>query len=188
MHRRVRIISGRWRRRLIHFDSNAGIRPTTDAARETLFNWLRDKIAGANCLDLFAGSGVLSLEALSRGASKVVAVDNNKTCTRAITLAASELDAKNLTVVHATAKRYLQTTKECFDIVFIDPPFFHELVPQTLQQILLSDCLNPGAVVYIESEANEAKILLDHNWVILRSKSTNSRNHQLIRQSDQAIN
>ncbi|MCW9078602.1 MAG: 16S rRNA (guanine(966)-N(2))-methyltransferase RsmD, partial [Gammaproteobacteria bacterium] len=119
----VRIIGGRHRGRRLHFSPGRGLRPTPDRVRETLFNWLQADIRGARCLDLFAGSGALGLEALSRGAAFLCAVEQNRTAAQRlrdnITLLHEESAAE---VVQGDALRVLKTPPERpFDIVFLDP-------------------------------------------------------------------
>ena len=120
----VRIIGGGWRGRRITFPDVPGLRPTPDRVRETLFNWLQHDIAGARCLDLFAGSGALGLEALSRGAKELVFVEQSVAASRALQEQLARLGAERRSqVVEMGAARYLRGAAPAFDIVFLDPPF-----------------------------------------------------------------
>src|SRR6187455_1828353 len=118
---RVRIIAGAWRSRLVHFPDAPGLRPTPDRVRETLFNWLGQRLDGVVALDLFAGSGALGFEALSRGAARVVMVESDRAVLSALRESARALDAKDAEIVAGDALKYLERTAEKFDVVFIDP-------------------------------------------------------------------
>ena len=125
----LRIIGGEWRGRKVSFPDQAGLRPTGDRVRETLFNWLQPIISGARCLDLFAGSGVLGLEALSRGAAQVVMVEQAAPVCRYLQQAADNLGAQGrLEVNHTTAEAYLMSAAKPFDVIFFDPPFAQGLL------------------------------------------------------------
>jgi len=149
----VRIIGGEWRRRRIAIPVGLNIRPTPDRVRETLFNWLDPILPGSRCLDLYAGSGVLGLEALSRGAAGVVLVDRDAHAVAALEALRQELTAR-ARIVHADAVDYL--TREApgpFDIVFVDPPYSMNVVP-VLEAVL--GVTSPGARVYLERERGDA--------------------------------
>ncbi len=146
---RVRIIAGTWRSRIIRFPPAAALRPTPDRVRETLFNWLGQRLDGLACLDLFAGSGALGFEALSRGASRVVMVERDRAVALALHATAKELDAAGAEVVEGEALKYLERTGERFDVVFLDPPFASDLAARAMEA--LPPHLNPGARVYVES-------------------------------------
>jgi 16S rRNA (guanine966-N2)-methyltransferase len=146
---RVRIIAGAWRSRVIRFPPAAQLRPTPDRVRETLFNWLGQRLEGLSCLDLFAGSGALGFEALSRGAGRVVMVERDRTVAAALRASARELDAAGAEVFEGDALRYLDSATEKFDVAFLDPPFASDLAVRALQ--LLPPRLAPGARVYVES-------------------------------------
>ncbi|MGE5624907.1 MAG: 16S rRNA (guanine(966)-N(2))-methyltransferase RsmD [Bacillota bacterium] len=149
-----RIIAGVWRRRKLHFPPLEGIRPSPDRVRETLFNWLRERVEGARCLDLFAGSGALGLEALSRGAREVVFVDHERAAVEAIREHLATLGATGGEVVHADALAWLTWPPRPFDLVFLDPPFHAGLLP-TVCAYLLKGWLKPGALVYLEYATDE---------------------------------
>ena len=176
----LRIIAGEWRRRRIYFDSSTELRPTTDAARETLFNWLQNRIEGAVCLDLFAGSGALGFEALSRGAGEVVLVDSNRRCIKSLHQTANELQTERCTIIHRNAMDYLQRCNRNFDIVFLDPPYHSGLAVEALQKIDSIGCLKLDARVYLEVERDFSSVKLVDRWSVVRNFNTGSRSHYLI--------
>lgn len=165
---KVRIISGQWRRRQLLVPDVDGLRPTPDRVRETLFNWLRDAIEGARCLDLYAGSGALGFEAASRGASKVVLVEKHEGAVASLRKQASELGAEQIVVVHADVARWLQGTATPFDIVFLDPPFASADLGELCGRLERGSWLAPGALVYLETRASEETPELPAGWQFLR--------------------
>jgi len=148
---RVRIVGGTWRSRLIAFPPRKDLRPTPDRVRETLFNWLGQDLTGLSCLDLFAGSGALGFEAASRGARRVVMVENDATVFRALAASRETLGAVSVELKRADALEFLRSDAGVYDVVFLDPPFkadyWLRLAP------LLPPRLAPGALVYYESAA-----------------------------------
>jgi 16S rRNA (guanine966-N2)-methyltransferase len=146
---RVRIIGGRFRGRVIRFPAVAGLRPTPDRVRETLFNWLGQDLTGWRSLDLFAGSGALTLETLSRGGEHAVAVDRNPELVRAIAATAATLGATGLDAHAADARRHLARDAGTYDVIFLDPPFATDewawLLPACLLRL--------GGAGYIYAEA-----------------------------------
>jgi 16S rRNA (guanine966-N2)-methyltransferase len=166
----LRIIGGQWRGRKLRFDDGEGLRPTTDRVRETLFNWLQPLIQGAHCLDLFAGSGALGLEALSRGAAEVRFVERNPRAVRALQENLALLQADNGRVQQGDALTYLRGPAQPFDVVFLDPPFRQALLAPALQLLAEGGWLNPGARIYIELESELGEPVLPEGWELLRSK------------------
>ncbi|MGM9454244.1 16S rRNA (guanine(966)-N(2))-methyltransferase RsmD [Legionella bozemanae] len=147
----VRIIGGLYRGKKLHFPDVAGLRPTPDRVRETLFNWLMHDIREARCLDAFAGSGALGLEAFSRGAARVVFLEQSpKACTHLQKIIAS-FNSPKLKLLQTDALQYLQHKQEEFDIIFLDPPFAQNYLPQCISNITHSTILKPGGLVYLES-------------------------------------
>ena len=145
----VRIIAGKWRSRILRFPDSASLRPTPDRVRETLFNWLGQRLDGLVCLDLFAGSGALGFEALSRGAGRVVMVESSREAARSLMANAGELQAAEAEIVAGDALAYLGRTTERFDVVFVDPPYASDLAARTLAA--LPPHLEPDARVSVES-------------------------------------
>lgn len=148
-----RIIAGVWRRRRLKFPPLPGIRPSPDRVRETLFNWLRDQVAGARCLDLFAGSGALGLEALSRGAAEVVFVDRERQVIDALRTHVATLGAQGVELVQADALAWLKSPAKPFDIVFLDPPFDVDILSQVAALLTSGAWLKPQARIYVEYPA-----------------------------------
>lgn len=167
----LRIIGGQWRGRKLRFADGEGLRPTTDRVRETLFNWLQPVIHGARCLDLFAGSGALGLEALSRGASEVQFIERNTKAVRALQENLTLLQAENGHVHQSDALAYLSGTNRAFDIVFLDPPFRQDLLDPALSLLSQGNWLAPGARIYLELEAELGTPELPAGWELLRSKT-----------------
>ena len=149
---RVRIVGGDWRSRIIRFPDTAQLRPTPDRVRETLFNWLGQRLDGLSCVDLFAGSGALGFEALSRGARRVVLVERDAAIARALERSAAELGAGGAQVVREDALAYLRRGGERFDLAFVDPPYASGLAQPVLESLVAR--LAPGGRAYVESAAS----------------------------------
>lgn len=176
----LRIIGGEWRGRKLRFADGEGLRPTTDRVRETLFNWLAPRIHGARCLDLFAGSGALGLEALSRGAGEVVFVDNNPTAIAALKENLALLKANNASVIRCDALAYLRDGSRPFDVVFLDPPFRRDLLQPVLNLLAEGGWLATGARLYLELESEQPLPELDEGWELLRSKRAGQVAYHLV--------
>lgn len=176
----VRIIGGRFRGRQLKFPFKESLRPTQDRIRETLFNWLMHDIVGANCLDLFAGTGVLGLEALSRGARHVSSVDNDKDAISTLKKNAAAIAADQMTFIHASYKEAL-LSQAPFDIVFIDPPFQEQLHVPVSQWLEAKHYLAPKALIYIEARKGSSIEGLPENWVCFRHSSTATVDYYLFK-------
>lgn len=154
MRNEVRIIGGVWRSRRIAFPDAQGLRPTPDRIRETLFNWLGQELSGFRCLDLYAGSGALGFEAMSRGAIRVVFIERNSVVAKVLEENAARLRADPAVVVRADAIEFLrrnaQEAPERFDLIFLDPPFDTGVPTEVME--LLPGQLAPGGRVYLESD------------------------------------
>jgi 16S rRNA (guanine966-N2)-methyltransferase len=166
----VRIIGGVHRGRRLPFADLPGLRPTGDRIRETLFNWLQPYIVGARCLDLFAGSGALGLEAASRGASEVVMLDTAMAVIRQLTENKHLLGLDQVSIVRADALQWLERDATPFDIVFLDPPFVGNLL-QPLCQRLSMGWLADGAHIYLEDAASRELPDLPEGWELMKQKS-----------------
>jgi 16S rRNA (guanine966-N2)-methyltransferase len=166
----VRIIGGIWRGRRVPVIADAAVRPTGDRVRETLFNWLSPVIDGARCLDLFAGTGALGLEALSRGASAVCFVERQAAVARALEASLERLGCRQGRVVISDAARFLAGPPQPFDIVFLDPPF-GEAALGDLCTLLDGGWLAPGARVYLELPREHPLPPLPAAWGVLREKT-----------------
>lgn len=174
----VRIIGGTMRGRKIRFNTADGLRPTLDRVRETLFNWLITDIHGATCLDLFAGSGALGFEALSRGASRVVLVDKNPLVARQLVTNKELFKTEQPEIYNLDHLTFLNNNQLKFDVVFLDPPFAHAFLQNLLN--LLIPHLNTGALVYVEHELKNCEFHVDDTWSVLKSKTTGSLSYSLL--------
>ena len=175
----LRIIGGTWRGRKLRFPASAAIRPTPDRVRETLFNWLGAAVRGAQCLDLFAGSGALGLEALSRGAAQVTFIERDAVAARELTLLLTEWQAGNAQVIRADALRYLAGAPRRLDIVFLDPPFASGLLSEAAAALEQRGWLEPGALIYVECAAREGLPSLPAGWQPLKAKQAGEVGYHL---------
>lgn len=172
----VRIIGGTWRSRRVAFPDSAGLRPTPDRVRETLFNWLGQDLTGYQCLDLYSGSGVLAFEALSRGAVKVTMLERDAAVARALRASADQLGATDVEIRQVDALEFLRgKATSTFDLVFVDPPFATGMHAQTLQ--LLPPWLNAGGRVFLESDSSQE---LPPGWVVDKHGKAGSVYFQLL--------
>ena len=166
---RFRIIGGRWRGRRLVFPDGEDLRPTGDRVRETLFNWLAPLIEGSRCLDLFAGSGALGLEALSRGAATCTFVDTNRRACAAIEAHLTLLGETSACVVHGAALDFLAGVPAPFDMVFLDPPFKAGKLAELCTLLEQGGWLADGARVYLEHAASEDTPRVPGTWAVSRS-------------------
>ena len=168
----LRIIGGRWRGRKLAFPAEPGLRPTTDRIRETLFNWLAPKLQGARCADLFAGSGALGLEALSRGASHCDFIEQSPVALAQLREHLQTLQASTSGYCHGgSALHFLDAARQPYDIVFIDPPFGQSLVEPACSALVDQHLLNPQAMVYIETAASDPAPEVPGDWLAHREKT-----------------
>jgi 16S rRNA (guanine966-N2)-methyltransferase len=166
----LRIIGGVWRGRKLRFPRSAQIRPTPDRVRETLFNWLATRVAGARCLDLFAGSGALGLEALSRGAAHVTFVERDAVAARELQARLIEWQAGSALVKQMDALHFLGQPVQAFDIAFLDPPFASDLLARASRVLTQRQWLAPGALVYVEHPARGGPPPVPPEWTLARAK------------------
>jgi 16S rRNA (guanine966-N2)-methyltransferase len=169
MNQTLRIIGGEWRGRRIRFSGEGGIRPTPDRVRETLFNWLMPKVAGSRCLDLFAGSGALGLEALSRGAAHATFVERDRRHVAGLREITSKLAPGRSKVIEADALAWLAGPAQSFDIVFLDPPFADGLLAEAMRLLEARDWLAPDALIYLEMPAKAGAPALPAGWTMHRT-------------------
>lgn len=146
---RLRIIGGDWRSRIVRFPDAAGLRPTPDRVRETLFNWLGQRLDGLACVDLFAGSGALGLEAKSRGAARVTMIERDRRVCEHLRRSVAELGAEGIEIIQGDALASLARAGGPFDVAFVDPPYASGLAAPALAA--LEPHLSPGARVYVEA-------------------------------------
>jgi len=178
----VRIIAGRWRGRRIEVETATSVRPTSGRVRETLFNWLMPVIDGMRCLDLFAGTGALGLEAISRGAAETWFVEESQTAVDRLEQALEKFDCRDAKVFSGDAFRFLQRTPTAFDLVLLDPPF-HDIDMENLCTLVERGWLAPGAHIYLELNRRDELPVLPPKWKILREKTTAQVRFALARRS-----
>ena len=164
----IRIIGGQWRGRKLRFPPLAGLRPTPDRVRETLFNWLGQELVGRRTLDPFAGSGALSFEALSRGASFAVAVEREPALAASLRATAARLETSALEVHCADAFDQLARERRAFDVVFLDPPFAQGRQDELCKLLEDGGWLAPRAFIYLECAARGGRPPLPSAWETVR--------------------
>jgi 16S rRNA (guanine966-N2)-methyltransferase len=186
---RLRIVAGNWRSRLLDIADVEGLRPTSERIRETLFNWLTPNLHGARCLDLFAGTGALGLEALSRGAGTAVFVERSPVAARQLEANIDLLKAAGARVIKQDARRYLENaTGGRFNLVFLDPPFAEDLLEETCRLLTDSGILADGALVYLEQDRSRPEVALPEAWRVIKNKTAGNVRYKLVEvgEDDQA--
>ena len=169
-----------WRGRKLRFPPSPEIRPTPDRVRETLFNWLGPRLPGARCLDLFAGSGALGLESLSRGAAHVTFVERDGAAARELRVRLSEWGAIGAEVEHGDALRFLGGAGRPFGIVFLDPPFDSDFLSLAAEQLESGNWLAPGALIYVECAARSGLPTLPPGWTTTKAKQAGEVGYHLL--------
>lgn len=178
----LRIIGGDWRSRKLRFPDAGGVRPTPARTRETLFNWLNVYLAGADCLDLFAGSGALGLEALSRGAGSATLVDHTPALAQALKANLQLLKSDRGEVLCQDVEAYLgRRQRPAFDIVFMDPPFRQGWLEKLLPLLADQQWVRPGGWVYIEHESDRTTPPPPPGWHLHRQKTAGQVTYCLFR-------
>jgi len=181
---RLRIVAGNWRSRLLEIADVPGLRPTSLRIRETLFNWLAPRIPGTRCLDLFAGTGALGLEALSRGAASCDFVEKSSIAAATLRSNIAALKAESASVHVTTAEEYLrQAHGKTFDLVFLDPPFAAEMLPEICRLLAAGGLLAEDARVYIEEDRQQPALELPDKWQVLKSKTAGNVRYSLLTNS-----
>lgn len=178
----VRVIAGLWRGRKLPVLNAEGLRPTTDRVKETLFNWLMMDVANARCLDCFAGSGSLGIEALSRQAQAVVFLEKFTPAAKQLKQNLSALKTEKGSVVNSDTCQFLaqKNSESAFDVVFIDPPFHQGFVPKILTLLTENGWLAEHALLYVETEKTHAPLVLPEGWQIIKEKSAGMVTSRLI--------
>lgn len=166
----IRIIGGQWRGRKLPVPDSPGLRPTTDRVRETLFNWLAPSMVNARCLDCFAGSGALGLEALSRYAGASTLIEMERSVAQQLKQNLATLKAANAYVVNTNTLTFLNQTGTPHDIVFVDPPFRKGLLDETLRLLEVNGWLADDALIYVESEVENGLPPVPVRWDLHREK------------------
>ena len=178
---RLRIVAGKWRSRLLDIAEVPGLRPTAERIRETLFNWLAPQIQGARCLDLFAGTGALGLEALSRGADSVVLVEQSAVAVATLRRNIALLDADAAEIRATDALDYLRgEAGGPFDIVFLDPPFAADLNEELCRLLEQRKVLAAAALVYIEQDRSKPEPGLPLAWSVLKNQTAGNVRYMLV--------
>ena len=178
----LRIIGGDWRSRKLRFPEAGGVRPTPARTRETLFNWLTHHLPGSRCLDLFAGSGALGLEALSRGAGPTVFVDHTPELAQALRSNLRLLKSDKGEVVCQNIDTYLaQPPAKPFDILFMDPPFRQGWLEKLFPMIADNGWVKPGGWIYAEHESDIPTPTAPANWILHRQKTAGQVTYCLFR-------
>jgi len=163
---RIRISGGHCRSRLIDVVDVAGLRPTPDRVRVTLFNWLGQDLTGQRCLDLFAGSGILGFEAASRGAAAVTLVEQDRDACAALRRNAAALKFGQLQIQCADALKFVVAPPQRYDVIFVDPPYRSGLIERVAPR--LAELAAPTARVYVESEGELDSLAEAAEWQLLR--------------------
>ena len=179
----LRVIGGEWRSRKLSFFAIEGLRPTLDRVRETAFNWLAPTLTGATCLDLFAGSGALSFEALSRGATFVHINELNnqvrKTLLEQLNLLKCEEDRFTLSGCDGSKLSDAFCDKQ-FDLIFLDPPFRKEILEACCANIAQLDLLKEDGQIYLESEVELTQLILPKGWQVIKQKKAGQTHYGLV--------
>ncbi|GGW82992.1 ribosomal RNA small subunit methyltransferase D [Alteromonas halophila] len=176
----VRVIAGQWRGRRLPVRDAEGLRPTTDRNKETLFNWLMQSITDAHCLDMFAGSGALGIEALSRYAASCLFLELDSANAQQLSSNLKTLRASGEVRQGDALALVSAMTTRTFDVVFIDPPFGKNLVQPALDALFESSCLSSNSLIYVEQETQTAEPRLPDGWHWQRQKVTGSLRYGLI--------
>lgn len=166
----IRLIGGQWRGRKLPVPDSPGLRPTTDRVRETLFNWLAPSMVDARCLDCFAGSGALGLEALSRYAAQATLLEMERGVAQQLQKNLATLKAGNARVVNTNTLAFLAQAGTPHDIVFVDPPFRKGLLEETLTLLESNGWLADDALIYVESEVENGLPPVPASWQLHREK------------------
>lgn len=179
----LRIIGGQWRGRKLRFFEVDGLRPTGDRIRETLFNWLAPTITGAHCLDLFAGSGALGLEALSRGAASASLIERHPKALASLQENCTLLDTDDAQVIPADALNWLEQAQPAqpYDVVFLDPPFDADLLQPCLTLLQRPGLLAPGAHIYTEADRLQSTPVTPAHLSLLKEKTAGHVCYRLYR-------
>ena len=178
----MRIIGGKWRGRKLEFPDAEGLRPTPDRVRETLFNWLQGHVTDAHCLDLYAGSGALGFEALSRGAAHAVLVENNPVVVQQLETHLRTLQCDTGMVSRLAVETFLERGPGSarYELVFLDPPFGKGLIASSIALLEKHHWLAPHAHVYLEMESSLPAPKLPENWQLIREQTAGQVRYCLI--------
>ncbi|MEO7560201.1 MAG: 16S rRNA (guanine(966)-N(2))-methyltransferase RsmD [Nitrosospira sp.] len=173
---KVRIIGGEWRSRIITFPGGGDLRPTPDRIRETVFNWLGQDLSGKTCLDLFAGSGAMGFEAASRGAKRVLMVELDHEVLKVLQANSQKLAATQIQLVAMDALKFMESDRQRFDVIFLDPPYRLGLLPKLLSLLPLH--LAEDGLVYVEDDNFLGPGV---NWRVWRKGQAGKVHYQLLK-------
>ena len=177
-----RIISGEYKGRKFEFMPSLDLRPTPDRLRETLFNWLGQSIDGKTCLDLFAGTGSLGLESLSRGADKIIFVEKNSNHLDKIKEYIESLKANgDISVIHEDVLTWIDETNDNFDLIFVDPPFHKDLAEKVLSKIRTNSLLANLGNIYLEVEKELDLSFLNGYWEVIKETKSGKKKYLLLK-------
>jgi 16S rRNA (guanine966-N2)-methyltransferase len=178
----LRIIGGEWRGRKLSFHARPGLRPTSDRVRETLFNWLAPTIVGADCLDLFSGSGALGLEALSRGANYCDFVESDQLAAASIqgNLRLLGDNSPRGRVTATDALKFMDAAQRHWDVVFVDPPFDLGIGTSALEYLASHDCLSHDSWIYFETRRSAPEAVPDSLYTLHREKTAGDVLYRLL--------
>ncbi|MDO6692372.1 16S rRNA (guanine(966)-N(2))-methyltransferase RsmD [Aliiglaciecola sp. 3_MG-2023] len=179
----IRVISGKWRGRKLAVLEAQGLRPTTDRMKETLFNWLMPYVHESRCLDMFAGSGSLGFEALSRHATSATFIELDKMAAKVISsnLERLQVSEQQTQVIQGNSLEVCNRLSDNFDLIFIDPPFNAGLVPKAIDAISINNLATTDSIIYIECETQNQGYSVPENWQCIKEKSTQSVSSKLFK-------
>ena len=179
----VKIIGGNWRGTKLSVVRKDGVRPTPNRVRETLFNWLQMSIEGSDCLDMFAGSGALGFEAVSRGAASATLIDTDSKVIDLLADQVNRLNADNVKIFCVDSLQYCERTDKKYDCIFIDPPFSRFNLAEILDKIARSPILKDHALIYVEGSAGDLPQQLPLDWHWKRQSQAGDVEYGLIQTS-----
>ena len=181
---KIRIIGGRWRGKKILFPINQNLRPTPDRAKETVFNWLGNDLTGISCLDLFAGTGAMGIEALSRGAIRIDFVETEKIFAQNLKKSLDSLEGKvNAKIYNKDFYKWFEqnSSEQIYDLIFIDPPFHKDLIEGVFKCFKRKKIYSSDTIFYLESETSVNLNFLDEEFEIFREKIMKNKCYRLIK-------
>lgn len=181
----VRIIGGVWRGRMIRFPSNLPIRPTPDRVRETLFNWLSPYIHDTHVLDLFAGTGALGFEALSRGAKSLTLIDQSIKVIQHLKNIQEQFQHLDVHIIKTKCPNYQLKLDQAFDIVFLDPPFNQGLIKPCSEWVENNKWIKTGGLIYIETELSLTTLPTPAKWHLIRHGLAGQVRYHLLQRLDE---
>lgn len=175
---KIYIISGKFKGRKISFNNCNHVRPTTNKIRETLFEWLSKYIENATCLDCFSGSGALGIEAISRHAAFLTFLEIEKKTYWTLKTNIQKLNISNAEIIRTNTFYWLNKNSKPYDIIFIDPPYYHGLVEKTINLLENKKWIKKNSLIYIEQEKNQS-LTIPNNWILYKKKNNNQIQYYL---------